>query len=140
MEIKVNIDEATIIKSVMNGLSTGEIQQTIIDRVRDRIIDYVEDKLEDKIEAIQGKVCSAAEKEFRDKLAEEVKEKVLKEWTATKFKKGLKGQDINDWFEDTLADAVNEFLEVALNNWLQLEIGVGTGKNKKHIEITNSRR
>jgi len=137
MEIKVQVDEAKIMKGVMDGLSTAQIEQRIIDDVMDRIERNVKDNMRSKISAFETKCERAASKKLIEDVKKEIVESILKEWTPTKLKKAIKGSTWESYLEDVIGETIGEFLDVALNEWMTLTLNVSVaGKKPKAIELS----
>ena len=134
MEIKVNIDEAKIVRDVMQGLSTKDIQrditETLKERVKDKVIELV------KIDTMIEKLTDNWEKKLKEKVYKDAQEKVLKAITPEKIKKMLRKEYWDSWLENTVGNTLSEFIEHALNEWLTLEFNVAVGgKKKKTISL-----
>jgi uncharacterized membrane protein YheB (UPF0754 family) len=138
MDITIKVDDARIIREVMKGLETKEIEQGIIREIKDTIFHNVAEKALSKID--YSKYQKLTERYFEEDLLKELAKEIKKK-SADKVDGIIKALKENDKINDLLA---NYFWDI-LNNFFN-ETGITlnvvmNGKKMKSVyqEMRNGR-
>jgi type IV secretory pathway VirB4 component len=126
MEIKVDIDEARIIKSVMSGATTKEIENSVINEIKSNIRQMVFNETQSIMETFRRKYESRYEQDLNEQIEKEFKEQFKKLVLPNTLKKTFK----TDKFNDLVWDKLNEVIENALEHFT-LNLNITTPKGKK---------
>jgi len=131
MEIKVTIDDAKIIREVLNGQSKAEIEREIVADIKRRVAQDVLQKMRSDVDSIKNDVNTVIYKNLRT----EVLKHVEGQMHPLKIKKLLNNDDWKSWMEDTVGECLSHFVETALSEWLTLEIVVKSKGKQKSVEL-----
>ena len=139
MKINLDIDEGKIIRDIMSGFSKknviDDIKDEIITEVKKRIINCAMKDAQNFMDSITQEV----QKSYQEGLKNTIVEKIQKELSIKKLKRLFNKGGIQ-WFEDALEKTIGEWISYALEEWINLQISVGTGKSKKIVTMTGKYR
>lgn len=127
MNIKVEIDDAKIMRDVMSGLSTKDMEKRIVHDILNTIKERVVSKLSVTIDELKEKYVRLAEAKADSWLEEEVSAKLKKFSTPKAMKKYFNSDDFND----KLWEKINEVINCQLDHYtIGLNIQPPKGKKK----------
>lgn len=133
MEIKIELDEATIIRKAMEGLSKEGIEKWAADvaigKAKTKVLEIIEEKVFKVVNELH--IDKIADNSIR----ESIKNDCLKFMTPEHLKRQFKKEDWTRLFEDSVAPVLTTFIEYALDDWLSIGITVGSGKQKKTFSV-----
>lgn len=134
MEIKVDIDDAKILKEVLSGKTKQEIEKSIVNHIKDEIISDILNKVSD----YKSNICNNIMFSINDKLRKDILDYVKAKVTPIEIRKQIKDGDWDNWLDETVGEVMADFVETALSDWMTLRIVIESGKkkkNKKEIEL-----
>jgi hypothetical protein len=136
MEIKVEIDEARIIKNVISGMSKKQIEDNIIHELQQQIKSRVMDSVRDEVSEMQKDFSKRIKEDSMKHVREEVLAFVKERITPKKIASLIKGEDWKDYMEDNVGKVLSEFVERALSEWLQMSIVIkAKGSKPKEVSL-----
>ncbi len=125
MEIKVEINEARIIKSVMDGKTQKEIEDSITMEIKEKIKQRILDDISWK--GVVSKISSKINNDDRKKIIDYCHEQVKSRLTPQNIRTLLKKEELDNMLGGVFA----EYIEHALSEWLCLEFNVSVNNGKK---------
>lgn len=136
MEVKLNFDDAKIIKRVMDGLSSKQIEDNIVNDFLNSIREKITMNMRDRVDEVVGRITKKMSKElnqtFVKKIALEVGEKV----NFKSLKKMCKADKWNSFIEETVGELFYDYLSSALEEDLVLDFNISvSGKKKATVSL-----
>jgi len=135
MEIKVEIDNARIMKKVLDGMTTKEIEDEIVQNVKSQVIEKITRQLADKIDY---KYLYQRSDELVGKELQKTLEVVLKKEYESHIKGGLM-----KWVEESkFEDLLSEWLWDTIDNYFSegINVSVRVGKKGKKDAFRSERK
>ena len=137
MEIKIDIDDARIVREVLSGRNMQEIEDQVIKEIKKRIIDDIFYSLNKKIVSLREDLLSTYTNKVLEDFKKEAEHQIKNKITPKEIKEMFKGDGKwVDWIDDVVGNLVANHLEDALSNWLSMELIISSKKGgTKRVEL-----
>lgn len=111
MQIKFDVNEAIILKKVMEGISKGQIEKDIIKEINEEISCKLRSRLNEQVEHISDEFYKKSEQYISEDAQKLVKEKINSIIKKKNFKKFMRSEEFNEMFCSLLAEYIDEWLD-----------------------------
>jgi flavodoxin len=133
MNIKIDVNEARILKMAMEGLSSANIEKQMADEIKTRVMASIRERMYNMVDHL--KMHRDVDEAMKDAVVKNIADQVLKILTPTNIAKEFKREDWERLFENVVSPVVTNFFEHAMNEWLSMSIEIKGGKKKKSVEL-----
>lgn len=126
MQIKVDIDEARILREVLSGNTVKEIEANIVKEIRHRIFQ----KIKNSVDCMYENACTRYEEKYQDSISSHIETEFKARLAKLKIPKNLIKLFKNEKFDDLLHEKILSFVDNCLEHYT-INIDVQTAKGKK---------
>lgn len=128
MEFKFKVDEARVLKMVMDGMGTKEIETRIANEIIEESRQRVKNKLSSNISDYIERRC---DDEIRKGLIAIVQRELNQTLTPKNLEKEFKKKDWSRLFEHIVEPVMRDFLEYMISEWMAIDIVISGKKDGK---------
>jgi hypothetical protein len=132
MNIKIDVNEARILKMAMDGLKPREIEKQIAAEMRSQVLQNIRNRMSSMAHTLVERDLDDA---MKNAIIKEMQAKLKLVLTPTNIAKEFKRDDWEKLFEHVVQPVMTDFIECAMNEWLSLSIEVKGGKKKKTVDL-----
>ena len=133
MNIKIDVNEAKILKLAMDGLKPSDIEKQMAAEIKTRVMTSIRERMYNMVDHL--KMRRDTDEAMKDAVIKHMREQLLKILTPTNIAKEFKREDWEKLFENVVSPVMTNFFEHAMNEWLSISIELKGGKKKKSVEL-----
>jgi len=133
MDIKIDVNEARILKMALDGLKPADIEKQIAAEIKERAMAAIRERMYNMVDHL--KMHRDVDEAMKDAVVKNISDQVMKILTPTNIAKEFKREDWEKLFENVVQPVMVNFLEHAMNEWLSMSIEIKGGKKKKSVEL-----
>jgi hypothetical protein len=133
MDIKIDVNEARILKMALDGLKPADIEKQIAAEIKERAMAAIRERMYNMVDHL--KMHRDVDEAMKDAVVKNISDQVMKILTPTNIAKEFKREDWERLFENVVSPVITNFFEHAMNEWLSMSIEIKGGKKKKSVEL-----